>query len=157
MRLGGVDCGSLSTGYGIIEEKGSSLILIDYGIIRVDSSLPFAERTGIVFDRLSAIWKEYKPQLIGIEDIFVSKNARSALKLGQIRGAAIASAHINGIKVRELAPTLIKSCLTGNGRAEKQQLAFMVCMILGLSEKPESTDASDALAIAITTALRKEF
>lgn len=157
MRLAGVDCGSLSTGYGIIDEKGGSLVLVDYGTIRMESSLSFPERIGVAFDRLNLLWKEFKPQIIGIEDIFVSKNARSALKLGQIRGAAISSAHINGIKVKEFSPTLIKSCLTGNGRAEKQQIAFMVCTILGLSSKPKSLDASDALAIAITTAIRKNY
>jgi crossover junction endodeoxyribonuclease RuvC len=157
MRIAGIDCGSLSTGYGIIDEKGSSLVLVDYGTVKLPSETPFPERIGIVFDKLCSLWRRFSPDVIGIEDIFVSKNPRSALKLGQIRGAAISSAHLSGIKIKEFAPTLIKSCLTGNGRAEKGQVAFMVCTILGLSSKPKSLDASDALAIAITTALKKGF
>lgn len=157
MRLAGIDCGSLSTGYGIIDEIGGSLVLVDCGTVKLHSEIPFPERIGIVFDKLCSLWHQFSPDVIGIEDIFVSKNPKSALKLGQIRGAAISSAYLNHIKIKEFAPTVIKSCLTGNGRAEKGQVAFMVCTILGLSSKPESLDASDALAIAITTALRKGF
>ena len=157
MRLAGIDCGSISTGYGFIEERENSLILIDYGTIRLSSSNRFAERVGMIFDKLNLLFKQFEPKILGVEDIFVSKNPRSALKLGQIRGAVISSAHYNNIKVKEFSPTLIKSSLTGNGRAEKEQVAFMVSKILGLSSPPKSLDASDALAIAITTALRRNF
>ncbi|MCX7829953.1 MAG: crossover junction endodeoxyribonuclease RuvC, partial [Acidobacteria bacterium] len=140
-----------------IRDRGTSLLLVNYGTIKLRSDTSLAERIGKVFNNLNLIWQKFKPDIIGIEDIFVSKNAKSALKLGQIRGAAISSAHLNNIQVMEFAPTLIKSCLTGNGRAEKEQVAFMVCTILGLPSKPKSLDESDALAIAITTALRKSF
>jgi crossover junction endodeoxyribonuclease RuvC len=157
MIICGIDSGSVSTGYGIISFYGSILKPIEFGTIRMKSETPFCQRIGFLFDNLNSIFKKFAIDTIVLEDVFVSKNARSALKLGQIRGAIIACAHSNGIPIREFSPTLVKSAITGNGRAEKSQVSFMVEKILGLKEKPSSFDASDALALAITSALRKEI
>jgi crossover junction endodeoxyribonuclease RuvC len=156
MLVVGIDCGSISTGFGVIEEKGQRLSALDFGAIRPKAGLPHPDRIEFIFRKLTAILATHSPDVMAIEDLFMAKNAQSALKLGQVRGAIIVAAKLRGMKVREFSPTLVKSAVTGYGRAEKSQVAFMVTKILGLRSKPASEDASDALALAITALLRKE-
>jgi crossover junction endodeoxyribonuclease RuvC len=103
----------------------------------------------VVFDRLSLLIQQHRPDRVAIEDVFYAVNAKSALKLGQVRGVAMLAASSQKIEIAEYAPLTIKSSVVGYGRAEKEQVQLMVARLLGLAEIPEPADASDALAIAI--------
>ena len=147
MRILGIDPGSRKTGYGIIECQGQKSQAISFGTINAGSG-DFPTRLKIIFQSISKLIDEFQPDEFAIESVFVSKNAGSALKLGQARGAAICAAVNIDLPVGEYAPREVKQALVGKGSAEKSQVAHMVGLILGISEKiPE--DAADALAIAL--------
>jgi crossover junction endodeoxyribonuclease RuvC len=150
MRALGIDCGTEFTGYGVVElGPNGELICLTCGVIKLSPRQPLPARLATIFDRLSAIIGEHRPDDVAIEDIFYAANVKSALKLGQVRGVAMLAASSAGLKVAEYAPLTIKSAVVGYGRAEKQQVQHMVTRLLSLSEIPESPDAADALAIAI--------
>lgn len=150
MRVLGIDCGTEYTGYGVVELDGDDrLICLTCGAIQVSPRNPMAKRLSIIFERLGQIILEHQPDNVAIEDIFHAINAKSALKLGQVRGVAMLAASSAGLAVAEYAPLTIKSAVVGYGRAEKQQVQHMVTRLLNLAEIPEPPDAADALAIAI--------
>jgi crossover junction endodeoxyribonuclease RuvC len=150
IRIIGIDPGSRLTGYGLIDSNGSHSVYLTHGAIRLSGeSLP--PRLGEIFSTISDLIREYKPEVMAIEQVFVAKNPSSALKLGQARGAAICAAVNCGLSVAEYTPTCIKQAVVGNGRADKVQIQHMVQMILGLSQKPQA-DAADALAVALSHA-----
>jgi crossover junction endodeoxyribonuclease RuvC len=150
LRIIGIDPGSRITGFGLIDSDGMRSVHLEHGVIRLQGEeLP--PRLGEIFARVSELIEEHKPQVMAIEQVFVSKNPSSALKLGQARGAAICAAIQNGLAVAEYTPTRIKQSVVGTGRADKAQVQHMVKMILGLSENPQS-DAADALAVALSHA-----
>ena len=147
MIILGIDPGSRVTGYGLIQNRPDRMEYLDSGYIKVaGSSLP--QKLGDIFAQLSLIIEQAKPQQMGIENVFMHKNADSALKLGQARGAAICAAHNAGVEVFEYAPREIKLNLVGTGAAQKEQVKHMVCRLLSLQTDLQS-DESDALAIAI--------
>jgi crossover junction endodeoxyribonuclease RuvC len=119
------------------------------GAIRLKKTLTTAERLLKVFTDLSAEMERWTPDAVAIEEVFYSVNARSALKLGQVRGVALLAAAAQGLPVAEYAPLKIKSSVVGYGLAKKEQVQFMVARLLELAEVPEPSDAADALAIAI--------
>ena len=150
MRVLGIDCGTECTGFGVVElDDAGKLTCISFGGIRFSArqSLPFRLLT--VFDRLGEVIGDHRPDRVAIEDVFYSVNAKSALKLGQVRGVAMLAASSQKIEVAEYAPLTIKSSVVGYGRAEKQQVQMMVARLLCLNEIPQPADAADALAIAI--------
>jgi crossover junction endodeoxyribonuclease RuvC len=150
MRVLGIDCGGEYTGYGVVEQAaGGELRYLTYGAIRLNPKQPLPARLNEIFDRLKAIIGEHRPDVVAIEEVFYAVNAKSALKLGQVRGVAMLAAASCGLEVAEYAPLAIKSAVVGYGRAEKSQVQQMVTRLLRLPEKPEPQDASDALAIAI--------
>ena len=146
-RILGIDPGSRVTGYGIIDQQGQQLSYVASGCIRTQGqALP--ERLGIIFSGVIDIIGEFLPEEMGIERVFMNKNADSALKLGQARGAAICgSVHLQ-LPVSEYAAREIKQAVVGKGGATKEQVQHMVCVLLALQKKPPS-DAADALAVAI--------
>lgn len=148
----GIDPGSLRTGWGVVRLDSEGFHLVDCGIIRTTSAgdTPFNERLGTIFRELSAVLERDRPQEAGIEAVFQAKNASSALKLGQARGVAVAACANRGIPVSDYAPSAIKQALTGTGRAEKEQVAFMVRHLLGTPRAEWPLDTSDALGVAIT-------
>lgn len=147
MRILGIDPGSVKTGYGLIECRGQQVRAVSYGVIKTGSG-DFPQRLKVIFQSISALISEYQPEQFAIETVFVSKNAASALKLGQARGAAICAAVNVDLPVGEYAPREIKQALVGKGSAEKSQVAYMVGLLLSINKKiPE--DAADALAIAL--------
>lgn len=148
MRVLGIDPGSRITGYGIVEQHGNKLVHIDNGAIFTDSASDFPGRLKTIFDGLSAIIEEYRPDQVAIENIFFSNNVQSALKLGQARGAAIVAAVNAGLPVSEYSALQVKQAVVGQGRAEKGQVQKMLKALLGLPETAQA-DASDALAVAI--------
>ncbi len=152
----GIDPGSIATGYGIIGQKGNSLVYVKCGVIRNKSEDAIEKRLFNIYNKLFEIIREFSPVYCAIEDVFHSKNPRSALLLGQVRGVCIVCAVNSGIKVFEYAPTKVKQAVTGYGRAEKEQVQLMVQRLLCLDKK-HPKDASDALSIAICHALNSSF
>jgi crossover junction endodeoxyribonuclease RuvC len=150
MRVLGVDCGTEYTGFGVVElGHDDTLVCVACGAIKLSPRDPLARRLATIFDRLSAIIEEHRPDNVAIEDVFYALNIKSALKLGQVRGVAMLAASSAGLEVSEYSPLSIKSAVVGYGRAEKPQVQYMVTRLLNLSEVPEPADAADALAIAI--------
>ncbi len=149
MRVLGVDCGGEFTGYGVVEGDGRTLVCLTTGAIRLSPREALELRLKKVFDGLSALIAEHQPDIVAIEDVFYSVNAKSALKLGHVRGVAMMSAAQHGLSVVAYAPLAIKSAVVGYGRAEKSQVQVMVARLLHLETIPEPADAADALAIAI--------
>ena len=153
MRVFGIDCGTEITGFGVVESEDSGrqprLVLKAMGAIRLKKALTTAERLAQVFRELSGELERWTPDTVAIEEVFYSVNAKSALKLGQVRGVALLAAATQGLPVAEYAPLKIKSSVVGYGLAKKEQVQFMVARLLELSEVPEPADAADALAIAI--------
>jgi len=148
MRILGVDPGSRRTGYGIIDVQGSRLVYVAHGVITPATNTTFDRRLSGLFSELSAIITHHGPDDAAIEDVFMAKNAASALKLGQARGALIVACAQAGLHVTPYSPTAVKQALVGFGRAEKQQVQHMVGLII----RPPGTlqeDAADALAVAI--------
>jgi crossover junction endodeoxyribonuclease RuvC len=149
MRVLGVDCGGEYTGYGVVEGDGTSLVCLATGAIRLSPREALELRLKKVYDELCALILNYQPEVVAIEDVFYSVNAKSALKLGHVRGVAMMSAAQHGLAVVAYAPLAIKSAVVGYGRAEKSQVQVMVARLLHLDELPQPADAADALAIAI--------
>ena len=146
-RILGIDPGSRVTGYGIIDQQGQQLSYVASGCIRTQGeALP--ERLAAIFSGVTDIIGEHSPDEMGIEQVFMNKNADSALKLGQARGAAICSGVNLHLPVAEYAARAIKQAVVGKGGASKEQVQHMVCVLLALQKKPQS-DAADALAVAI--------
>ena len=148
----GIDPGSLITGWGIVEIEGNQLTHIANGSLYIKSK-PFPPRLQEIYQGLTKVIEEYKPSEASVEQVFVSRNAQSALKLGHARGVAIIAALNAGMEIHEYTPTEIKQAVTGTGRAAKEQVGLMVQTLLALPA-PAQTDASDALAAAICHILK---
>lgn len=146
-RILGIDPGSQITGYGIIDTEGNHSAHVDHGIIRVRGK-DIAEKLRLIYQGLSALITQFEPHEVSIEKVFMHKNADSALKLGQARGAAITVAAIHDLEIFEYSANQVKQSTVGKGHAAKQQVQHMVKVLLNLSEVPFA-DASDALAIAL--------
>ena len=147
MRILGIDPGSRVTGYGIVEVRRGKTIYVASGCIRTThAAVP--QRLGEIYDGVATLIGEHAPDEVAVEQVFMARNASSALKLGQARGAALAAAVNVGLPVAEYAARRVKQAVTGVGGATKQQVQHMVCRLLNLSASP-SADAADALAIAI--------
>jgi len=148
MIILGIDPGSRITGYGLISKEGNRLIHIDNGAIFTQSAKDFPQRLEQIFSGLSAIIAQYQPEAVAVENVFLAKNAQSALKLGQARGAAIVAAVNVGLSVFEYTALQVKQAVVGSGRAEKVQVQQMIKALLNLPEVAQE-DASDALAVAV--------
>ena len=153
MRVFGIDCGTEITGFGVVEscESGREARLICHGMggIRLAKHCALPVRLEQVFRALTTELEKWQPDVVAVEEVFYSVNAKSALKLGQVRGVALLAAASAGLPVAEYAPLRIKQSVVGYGLAKKEQVQFMVARLLGLAELPEPADAADALAIAI--------
>ena len=149
IRILGIDPGSRLTGFGIIDVpgRGGQPRPVHHGAIRAGTG-EFPERLGIIFNELTALVREYRPDQAAVETVFVAHNAASAIKLGQARGAAICALIAEGVSVAEYSPRSIKQAIVGRGGAEKEQVQHMVRVLLGLAAAPQA-DAADALAVAL--------
>ena len=148
MRILGIDPGTRITGYGIIDVEGNRLRHVDNGIIKTRSSDPLPLRLKTIYDGLSTILKEFSPQAVAVEQVFLAKNPRAALTLGHARGTAVLSAVNLGLEVHEYSALQVKSAVVGYGHAAKQQVQQMVKALINLPEVAQE-DAADALAVAI--------
>ena len=149
MRILGIDPGLTKTGFGIIDANNETLKLIDCGIIKPKSKDKLERRLLTIFTDMSKIISRYQPTIVCIEEVFYGKNVKSALLLGQARGAAMLSAASNKIIIFEYSAKKIKQSITGNGNANKDQVKFMVGSILDIKNLDIPLDASDALAVAL--------
>jgi crossover junction endodeoxyribonuclease RuvC len=146
-RILGIDPGSRLTGYGLIDSDGQHARYVSSGCLKVGGgALP--DKLGLIFTELSALIGEFRPHQLAIENVFMHRNADSALKLGQARGAAICAAVTCDLPVAEYAPREIKQAVVGKGSADKRQVQHMVRVLLNLAATPQA-DAADALAIAL--------
>lgn len=148
MRVLGIDCGSERTGYGVVDSDGLSYAVVESGVIRCRTALPLAEKLLQIADGLRSLIHTHNPEVVAIEDVFYAVNAKSALKLGHVRGVAMLEAARCRLPVSEYSPLQVKLSVVGYGRAEKFQVQQMVKALLRLKEAPPE-DAADALAVAI--------
>lgn len=153
MRILGVDPGSRLTGYGCIDLVGNQLVHVTHGTLRLSNTggkavIPLEERLLSIYEGLSEVIREVKPTVLSVEKVFFAKNAVSALKLGQARGAVILTGMIHSLSIVEYSPTEVKQAVVGHGQADKDQVAKMVQLLIGQREFTTS-DASDGLALAI--------
>lgn len=186
MLILGLDPGSLHTGYGLVERRGSQITLVDAGRFSCPGTQALPARLASLAARLADLVDRHRPSLAALETPFHGPNTRSLIVLAQARGALLAALAARGVEISELSPAEVKSAITGNGRAGKDQVARMVALLLGLSlpgpaaarragqtgahpanaaapqpskplPKPLSPDASDALALALCCAQRLRF
>ena len=147
----GLDPGTATTGYGLVDETpGGDLLAIDYGTIQTPASLTDSERLVILHQRVKEIILLHRPQGCAVERLFFQKNVRTAIVVGQARVVILLAGAEAGLSIGEYTPNEVKQAVTGYGNADKQQVQEMVKVLLQLDEIPRPDDAADALAIAIT-------
>ncbi|MBZ0170446.1 Holliday junction resolvase [Candidatus Methylomirabilis lanthanidiphila] len=149
MLVLGIDPGAGATGYGMVARSDGVLRAVEYGSIITTPRDPFPTRLQQIYSRLAELIRRYQPEWAAAESLIFAKNAQSAFKLGQARGVAILAASLGGLTIAEYTPLQVKSAVTGYGAADKRQVQQMVQSLLGLEEPIRSTDAADALAVAI--------
>ena len=154
MRILGVDCGSIKTGYGVIETDGRDHRLIAAGVIRVKSTLPLRTRVAEIARELRELIRRYEPEAAAVEEVFYSLNVKTALSLAHVRGVVLLAISEAGLEFGEYSPLEVKISVVGYGRAEKQQVQLMIHSLLRPESAIRSEDACDALAVAVCHATR---
>lgn len=151
MKILGIDPGTATTGFGVIEfEQGKTALTLDYGVVATDKNLPMSNRLAILYDDLSAIITQHRPDVVAVEQLFFARNVTTAIAVGQARGVVLLVVARARLPIVEYTPLQVKQAVTGYGRADKKQVQHMVQSILHLKSLPRPDDAADALAIAIT-------
>jgi crossover junction endodeoxyribonuclease RuvC len=153
VRVLGIDPGTAACGYGIVQEKGNRLRALDYGWWKTPASHRPERRLKTIYDGVAELIEREAPDAVVLEESFVGADARTALSVGQARGAVLVACALAGVDCAEYAPAHVKSAVCGYGRAEKAQVQKMVQAILGLREVPTPHHAADALAVAICHAM----
>jgi crossover junction endodeoxyribonuclease RuvC len=149
LRVLGIDPGTAITGYGVVEGDGDNLTLTTYGAVTTPADQPLAQRLQRIYRELRALIVEWDPDSAAVEELFFSKNARTALAVGHARGVALLALTDAGLPIQEYKPAEVKQAVVGYGNAPKDQVQGMVQLLLGLDEIPRPDDAADALAVAI--------
>lgn len=149
MRVIGIDPGTAITGWGVIEGDGHTLTALAYGVITTPAGTPLPQRLQTIYRELTAIIQQWRPETAGLEELFFSKNAKTALTVGHGRGVAMLALANAELSVTEYKPLEVKQAITGHGGADKSQIQYMVRLLLSLDEIPHPDDAADALAVAI--------
>ncbi len=157
MCILGIDPGTATTGFGIIEDSQSGLRALDYGVISTPADMPMGERLVIIYDRLLEIIDRHAPSSCAVEKLFFRRNVTTAISVGQARGVILLALSKKKIKIAEYTPMEIKLAVAGYGGAEKKQVQIMVQALLALKTLPRPDDAADALAIAICHAHSKKI
>jgi crossover junction endodeoxyribonuclease RuvC len=150
----GIDPGTAALGYGVVERNGG-LRAVDVGCVATSPDLALGERLLIIHDALTELIETHRPDLVGVERLFFSKNVQTAFAVGHARGVVLLAAAQHGVAVREATPNEVKVAVAGYGAADKEQVGRMVATILGLKTVPTPDDAADALAVAICVADRE--
>ncbi len=149
MVILGIDPGYGTIGYGVIDKNGSKITPIDYGVIQTPKDEGIAVRLAMIYEALSTLIKKYRPEEIAVEELFFNTNITTGIKVAQARGVILLCAVQECGRLYEYTPLMVKQSLTGNGRADKKQIQYMVKMMLHLKSEPKPDDAADALAVAI--------
>ena len=149
MIILGLDPGTATTGYGLIQLNRSKIRGLCYGIIETEAHLPMSKRLNIIYNDLGEIIQKFKPDEVAIEKLFFGRNTTTAITVGQARGVLLLQAERYQLNIGEYTPIQVKQALVGYGRAEKKQIQYMVTHLLSLVETPKPDDAADALAVAI--------
>jgi crossover junction endodeoxyribonuclease RuvC len=145
----GIDPGTTVLGYGLIHVQQNKLSMLNFGVVQLNKLPTHPDKLKRIFDRISGIIEEYKPDELAIEAPFFGKNVQSMLKLGRAQGVAIAAALSRNMPFEEYSPRRIKQAITGNGNASKEQVAAMLQTLLKFEELPKYLDATDGLAVAV--------
>jgi|TARA_B100001245_G_scaffold80087_1_gene57294 crossover junction endodeoxyribonuclease RuvC len=153
MRIIGIDPGTGILGFGVIDSTRGKTRLVTAGVITTPAHTPLDERLEEIFDGLTAIIAETKPDQMSVEKLFFSRNVTTAISVAQARGVAMLTGRKASLPIAEYTPNEIKQTLTGYGNADKKQMQEMVRLQLGLAEAPKPDDCADALATAITHAM----
>jgi crossover junction endodeoxyribonuclease RuvC len=148
MRIIGVDPGSAATGFGIVQKNGSASVHVHSGVIRPSKNAGHPKRLCEIYERLEKEIAEHGPRVMVVESLFHHANPQSLMKLCQVRGVILLAGERHGLEIYEYSPMEIKKGLTGYGRADKQQMIFMIQSLLSL-KKLRSSDQADALAMAL--------
>jgi crossover junction endodeoxyribonuclease RuvC len=148
----GIDPGTASLGYGIVERVGGTVRALDFGVFSTTPADPLPVRLDAIHQAVADLIATHRPALVAVERLFFSRNAQTAFAVGQARGVVLLAAAQAGIEVREATPNEVKSAVTGYGAADKEQVARMVAVVCGLPKPPTPDDAADALATAICIA-----
>ena len=149
MKVLGIDPGSETLGWGVVEGSDLKYALVDYGTVKSSPKESFSKRLLKIHDGVEAVINQFQPDVISVEEAFYATNVKVALKLGQVRGVVLLVGEKQHLEISEFSPRLIKQTVTGYGNAEKQQVQEMVRVLLKLKSIPQPHDAADALAIAI--------
>jgi crossover junction endodeoxyribonuclease RuvC len=149
MRVLGIDPGSETLGWGVVDGSGSKYALVDFGTVKSNPKQQFSKRLLNIYNGVAEILDKHSPDVLSVEDTFYAVNVGVALKLGQVRGTMLVLAEQYGIEIAEYAPRLVKQTVVGYGNAEKHQVQEMVKLLLKMKTVPTPYDAADALAIAI--------
>jgi crossover junction endodeoxyribonuclease RuvC len=151
MRILGLDPGTATTGYGIIDvAEDGRLTAVSYGVITTAAHTPMPQRLQTIQSALQALIDEYQPDLTAVEEVFFGRNVSTAITVGQSRGVLLLTLANANLPISEYSPPKIKEAVTGYGNADKNQVQMMVCNLLDLAETPRPDDAADGLAVAIT-------
>ncbi|MDQ3874319.1 MAG: crossover junction endodeoxyribonuclease RuvC [Actinomycetota bacterium] len=153
MKVVGIDPGTASCGYGVVDERGRHVTSLAHGCWRTASATALQLRLKQIFDAVTELIEEYRPDAVALEESFVGVDARTALSVGQVRGAVLVSCARAGVPSAEYSPNRVKHMLCGYGHADKAQMQHVVQTLLGLSRPPTPHHAADALAVAICHAL----
>jgi len=153
----GIDPGTRVVGWAILSKSGRSFQLLSCGAIRPDPALPYAARLAAIHAEIASVVREHAPTEAAIEEVFAGRNVKAALKIGEGRGVVLAALGAAGLEPASYPARRIKRAVTGNGAAEKQQVARMVAMQLGLREAPGPDDVTDACAVAITHLISRDL
>ncbi len=149
MKILGIDPGTATTGFGVIEVEAGKKKALDYGVISTHKDLPMPDRLKELYTDLNRIIKIHQPDCCAVEQLFFARNVTTGITVGQARGVALLVAAQKKLDIYEYTPLQVKQAVTGYGQASKKQVSQMVKTILGLAEIPTPDDAADALAIAI--------
>lgn len=151
----GLDPGTAATGYGVVEfASPGATRLVECGVVRTAAASPLEQRLAQIFDAITDLIAQHRPDVVAVESVFVARNPRSALVLGHARGAALLAAAKAGLPVAEYAPAMVKRTVVGAGAATKIQVQRMAAKLLRLSSPPAPDDAADGVAVALTHGMR---
>jgi crossover junction endodeoxyribonuclease RuvC len=146
----GIDPGTATTGYGVVEGDGLGPVsLIECGVIRTKARDPLASRLDEIFEGVSELLARHRPDMISVEDVFYAKNVRTTVVLGHARGVVLLAGQRAKVSIREIPPAEIKKAVVGTGAATKEQVQFMVTRLLRLKSAPQPADAADGVAAAL--------
>ncbi|MCI0577739.1 MAG: crossover junction endodeoxyribonuclease RuvC [Chloroflexi bacterium] len=150
MRILGLDPGTATVGYGIVEEDNGQVVAVGFGVITTSPEDATGRRLQIIYQELDQLLARYRPDAAAIEEVFFGRNITTAISVGQARGVLLLALANAGIPVAEYSPPKIKEAVSGYGKASKEQVQFMVQNMLALNEIPRPDDAADGLAVALT-------